>query len=177
MTRHGPAACRRASRIASWEGFRILTHVRCFLIHRDFCALSHSPMDCVIGSGGGSALNAKAEWAAKRGMNLETSSLKFDEPGEPLHIQQAAQIRAFRATWREAGHPRTPRVSVSRGSFALIDDRDRAYFGPAGEDEHKIGFLDETTRAVSAVHTLRSRTFSLSSLGKTMRSRKATSCC
>jgi len=24
--------------------------------------------------------------------------------GEPLHIQQAAQIRAFRAAWKEAGH-------------------------------------------------------------------------
>lgn len=96
----------------------------------------------------GSASNATAEWAAKRGMNLQTSTLKFDESGEPLHIQQAAQIRAFRAAWKKAGHPRTPRVSVSRSIFALIDDRDRAYFGRGGEDKDKIGFLDETTRAV-----------------------------
>ncbi|MGD0798259.1 MAG: LLM class flavin-dependent oxidoreductase [Acidobacteriaceae bacterium] len=96
----------------------------------------------------GSASNATAVWAAKLGMNLQTSTLKFDETGEPLHIQQAAQIRSFRAAWKEAGHTRTPHVSVSRSIFALIEDRDRAYFGRGGEDEDKIGFLDETTRAV-----------------------------
>jgi alkanesulfonate monooxygenase SsuD/methylene tetrahydromethanopterin reductase-like flavin-dependent oxidoreductase (luciferase family) len=82
-------------------------------------------------------------------MNMQTSTLKFDESGEPLHIQQAAQIRAFRAAWNEAGHTRTPRISVSRSIFALIDDRDRGYFGRGSEDEaDKIGFLDENTRAI-----------------------------
>jgi alkanesulfonate monooxygenase SsuD/methylene tetrahydromethanopterin reductase-like flavin-dependent oxidoreductase (luciferase family) len=96
----------------------------------------------------GSASNATATWAAKLGMNLQTSTLKFDETGEPLHIQQAAQIRAFRAAWKVAGHTRTPRISVSRSIFALIDDRDRAYFGRGGQEEDKVGFLDETTRAI-----------------------------
>jgi alkanesulfonate monooxygenase SsuD/methylene tetrahydromethanopterin reductase-like flavin-dependent oxidoreductase (luciferase family) len=96
----------------------------------------------------GSASNATAAWAAKLGMNLQTSTLKFDESGEPLHIQQAAQIRAFRAAWKEAGHARTPRVSVSRSIFALIDARDRSYFGRSGQEGDQIGFLDETTRAV-----------------------------
>ncbi len=96
----------------------------------------------------GAASNATAVWAAKLGMNLQSSTLKFDETGEPFHIQQAAQIRAFRAAWKEAGHARTPRISVSRSIFALIDDRDRAYFGRGGQEEDKIGFLDETTRAV-----------------------------
>jgi alkanesulfonate monooxygenase SsuD/methylene tetrahydromethanopterin reductase-like flavin-dependent oxidoreductase (luciferase family) len=97
----------------------------------------------------GSASNATAEWAAKLGMNMQTSTLKFDETGEPLHVQQAAQIRAFRAAWKKAGHKRTPRVSVSRSIFALLDDRDRAYFGQhAQEEEDKIGFLDENTRAI-----------------------------
>src|SRR5277367_2716425 len=73
----------------------------------------------------GSASNATAEWAARLGMNMQTSTLKFDETGESLHIQQAAQIRAFRAAWKEVGHTRTPRVSVSRSIFALLDDRDR----------------------------------------------------
>jgi alkanesulfonate monooxygenase SsuD/methylene tetrahydromethanopterin reductase-like flavin-dependent oxidoreductase (luciferase family) len=81
-------------------------------------------------------------------MNLQTSTLKFDESGEPLHIQQAAQIRAFRAAWKEAGHARTPRVSVSRSIFALIDHRDRAYFGRGDREEDTIGFLDENTRAI-----------------------------
>jgi alkanesulfonate monooxygenase SsuD/methylene tetrahydromethanopterin reductase-like flavin-dependent oxidoreductase (luciferase family) len=96
----------------------------------------------------GAASNATAAWAAKLGMNLQSSTLKFDETGEPFHIQQAAQIRAFRAAWMEAGHTRTPRISVSRSIFPLIDDRDRVYFGRGGQEEDKIGFLDETTRAI-----------------------------
>ncbi len=96
----------------------------------------------------GSASNQTAQWAAKLGMNMQTSTLKFDETGEPLHIQQAAQIRAFRAAWKEAGHARTPRVSVSRSIFALIDDRDRAYFGHERQEKDSIGFLDENTRAI-----------------------------
>jgi alkanesulfonate monooxygenase SsuD/methylene tetrahydromethanopterin reductase-like flavin-dependent oxidoreductase (luciferase family) len=87
-------------------------------------------------------------WAAKLGMNLQSSTLKFDETGEPLHIQQAKQIRAFRAAWKDAGHTRTPRVSVSRSIFALVNDLDRAYFGRSGQEGDKIGFLDEKTRAV-----------------------------
>ncbi len=96
----------------------------------------------------GAASNATAAWAAKLGMNLQTSTLKFDETGEPLHIQQTAQIRAFRAAWKEAGHARVPRVSVSRSIFALIDERDRAYFGRGGQEQDQIGFLDENTRAI-----------------------------
>jgi len=96
----------------------------------------------------GAASNATAAWAAKLGMNLQSSTLKFDETGEPFHVQQAAQIRIFRAAWKEAGHTRTPRVSVSRSIFALIDDRDRAYFGRGGQEVDNIGFLDESTRAI-----------------------------
>ena len=96
----------------------------------------------------GAASNATAAWAAKLGMNLQTSTLKFDETGEPLRIQQAAQIRAFRAAWKQAGHTRTPRISVSRSIFPLLDDRDRSYFGRGSEEEDKIGFLDENTRAI-----------------------------
>jgi alkanesulfonate monooxygenase SsuD/methylene tetrahydromethanopterin reductase-like flavin-dependent oxidoreductase (luciferase family) len=81
-------------------------------------------------------------------MNLQTSTLKFDETGEPLHIQQAAQIRAFRAAWKEAGHTRAPRISVSRSIFALTNDQDRAYFGRGDQEDDKIGYLDETTRAI-----------------------------
>jgi hypothetical protein len=37
---------------------------------------------------------------------------------------------------------------VSRSIFALVDDRDRAYFGRGGKDEDSIGFIDENTRAI-----------------------------
>jgi alkanesulfonate monooxygenase SsuD/methylene tetrahydromethanopterin reductase-like flavin-dependent oxidoreductase (luciferase family) len=96
----------------------------------------------------GAATNATAVWAAKLGMNLQSSTLKFDETGEPFHIQQATQIRGFRAAWKEAGHARTPRISVSRSIFALVNDLDRAYFGRGGEDEDKIGFIEQDTRAI-----------------------------
>src|SRR5271154_804645 len=96
----------------------------------------------------GAGSNATAAWAAKLGMNLQSSTLKDDETGEPFHVQQAAQIRVFRAAWKEAGHAREPRVSVSRSIFALIDDRDRAYFGRGGEEGDQIGFIDDKTRAI-----------------------------
>jgi len=96
----------------------------------------------------GASSNATAIWAAKLGMNLQSSTLKNDETGEPFHVQQASQIRAYRAAWKEAGHAREPRVSVSRSIFALMDDRDRAYFGRGREDDDQIGFIDERTRAI-----------------------------
>jgi alkanesulfonate monooxygenase SsuD/methylene tetrahydromethanopterin reductase-like flavin-dependent oxidoreductase (luciferase family) len=96
----------------------------------------------------GAGSNATAVWAAKLGVNLQSSTLKDDETGEAFHIQQAAQIRAFRAAWKEAGHKREPRVSVSRSIFALVDDRDRMYFGHGREEEDQIGLIDENTRAI-----------------------------
>ena len=96
----------------------------------------------------GAGSNATAIWAGKLGVNLQSSTLKDDETGEAFHVQQAAQIRAFRAAWKEAGHAREPRVSVSRSIFALVDDRDRAYFGQGREDKDQIGQLDEKTRAI-----------------------------
>jgi alkanesulfonate monooxygenase SsuD/methylene tetrahydromethanopterin reductase-like flavin-dependent oxidoreductase (luciferase family) len=89
----------------------------------------------------GSGADATAVWAAKMGMNLQSSTLKADESGEPFHVQQAKQIRAYRAAWKEAGHAREPRVSVSRSIFALVNDTDRAYFG-RGSDSDQIGVID-----------------------------------
>jgi alkanesulfonate monooxygenase SsuD/methylene tetrahydromethanopterin reductase-like flavin-dependent oxidoreductase (luciferase family) len=96
----------------------------------------------------GSSSNATSRWAAKRGMNLQSSTLKDDESGEPLHVQQRKQIEAYRAAWKEAGHSREPRVSVSRSIFALVDDRDRGYFGHETQDRDQIGYIDANTRAV-----------------------------
>ena len=63
-------------------------------------------------------------------------------------MQQAKQIRAYRAAWKEAGHGREPRVSVSRSIIALMNDVDRAYFGHEGGGEDQIGFIDERTRVI-----------------------------
>jgi alkanesulfonate monooxygenase SsuD/methylene tetrahydromethanopterin reductase-like flavin-dependent oxidoreductase (luciferase family) len=96
----------------------------------------------------GSGSNATAVWAAKLGMNLQSSTLKDDESGEPLHVQQRKQIEAYREAWREAGHAREPRVSVSRSVFALVDARDRAYFGREADSQDHFGNIDAHTRAV-----------------------------
>ena len=96
----------------------------------------------------GASSNATAIWTAQLGMNLQSSTLKHDESGEPFHIQQSAQIRAFRQAWKEAGHAREPRVSVSRSIFPIVDARDRAYFGGSGESRDQIGLLHGQTRAI-----------------------------
>jgi alkanesulfonate monooxygenase SsuD/methylene tetrahydromethanopterin reductase-like flavin-dependent oxidoreductase (luciferase family) len=96
----------------------------------------------------GAGSNATAVWAAKLGMNLQSSTLKFDETGEPFHLQQARQILAFREAWKEAGHARTPRTSVSRSIFPLIDDRDHIYFGRQGQDRDHVGFIDGPNQAI-----------------------------
>ena len=78
--------------------------------------------------GAGSATTAA--WAATLGMNLMSSTLVDDDAsGDPFHVVQARHISAFRAAWKEAGHEREPRVSVSRSIFALVNDLDRRYFG------------------------------------------------
>jgi alkanesulfonate monooxygenase SsuD/methylene tetrahydromethanopterin reductase-like flavin-dependent oxidoreductase (luciferase family) len=96
----------------------------------------------------GAASDATAVWAAEKGMNLQSSTLKFDEGGLPFHVQQAKQIRAYREAWKAAGHTRDPRVSVSRSIFALVDERDRAYFGRGNQGQDSIGYIEESTRAI-----------------------------
>jgi alkanesulfonate monooxygenase SsuD/methylene tetrahydromethanopterin reductase-like flavin-dependent oxidoreductase (luciferase family) len=96
----------------------------------------------------GSSSNATSVWAAKLGMNLQSSTLKTDETGEPLHVQQRKQIESYREAWKEAGHTREPRISVSRSIFALVNDLDRAYFGGEGRDQDQIGYIDPQTRAI-----------------------------
>ena len=91
----------------------------------------------------GAGSNKTAEWAAKMGMNLQSSTLKDDETGEPFHVQQAEQIRAYRAAWKAAGHERTPRVSVSRSIFAITNDLDRAYFGRGGKAGDSRGYIEQ----------------------------------
>ena len=96
----------------------------------------------------GAGSDATAIWAAQKGMNLQSSTLKFDESGKPFHIQQAEQIRAYRSAWKEAGHAHDPRVSVSRSIFALVNDMDRAYFGSGRPEQDQFGYIEPEKRAV-----------------------------
>lgn len=96
----------------------------------------------------GAGSNATAVWAAERGMNLMSSTLKFDETGEPFHVQQADQIRGFREEWAQHDWGFEPRVSVSRSIVAITDDRDRRYFLGGGDREDQIGYIEANTRAI-----------------------------
>ena len=144
------------------KGSRSPIRGRCFPTRRACCASSRIPRACATGSGGAPATNATAEWAAKLGMNLQSSTLKVDESGKPFHIQQAEQIRVFRDAWKAAGHAREPRVSVSRSIFALVDDRDRAYFGRSDSEDHSASSSRKSAPS-SVAATRPSRTFSSSS--------------
>lgn len=89
----------------------------------------------------GSASDATAIWAAEKGMNLQSSTLKADETGEPFHVQQARQIRVYKEAWQAAGHAHAPRVSVSRSIFALTNQEDHDYFGRGDSSDH-VGIID-----------------------------------
>jgi alkanesulfonate monooxygenase SsuD/methylene tetrahydromethanopterin reductase-like flavin-dependent oxidoreductase (luciferase family) len=80
----------------------------------------------------------------------ESSDLDIEERrnGPSLHMQQADQIRAYREAWKEAGHTREPRVSVSRSIFALVNDLDRMFFGRDTPSNDTIGLPDENIPTV-----------------------------
>ncbi|MEJ1089661.1 LLM class flavin-dependent oxidoreductase [Microbacterium sp. Mu-80] len=91
----------------------------------------------------GSGSRATAETTGRLGLNLMSSTLVTEATGQPFHELQREQIDIFRAAYREAGHTGTPRVSVSRSVFPLMDDRDRAYFGlRSAENGDQIGVID-----------------------------------
>jgi alkanesulfonate monooxygenase SsuD/methylene tetrahydromethanopterin reductase-like flavin-dependent oxidoreductase (luciferase family) len=96
----------------------------------------------------GAASNATAVWAAENGMHLQSSTLKYDESGKPFHIQQAEQIRLYKEAWKNAGHQREARVSVSRSIFALVTEQDRLYFGQQGKGADSFGYIEADKRAV-----------------------------
>ncbi len=93
----------------------------------------------------GAGSRGTAEWAADQGMNLMSSTLLTEDTGVPFHQLQAEQIERFRVAWKSAGHPREPRVSVSRSIFPVVNDLDRAYFGREAGSRDQIGRLDGGT--------------------------------
>ncbi|MCW2784472.1 MAG: Alkanal monooxygenase alpha chain, partial [Marmoricola sp.] len=90
----------------------------------------------------GAGSRATAEWAGAQGMNLMSSTLLTEDTGVPFHQLQAEQIERFRTAWSDAGHTRTPRVSVSRSVFPIVSDLDRAYFGQEGDSADQVGYID-----------------------------------
>src|SRR5687768_10347297 len=54
----------------------------------------------------GSGTRATAQWAARAGMNLQSSTLLSEDTGVPFDELQAEQIELYRQAWREQGHGR-----------------------------------------------------------------------
>lgn len=90
----------------------------------------------------GSGSTETAVWAAKQGMNLQSSTLVNFESKEPFHIQQAKQLRAFKEAWKEVGHDFEPRTLVTRSIQPITTDLDRQLFGELGDEAtDQVGFL------------------------------------
>jgi alkanesulfonate monooxygenase SsuD/methylene tetrahydromethanopterin reductase-like flavin-dependent oxidoreductase (luciferase family) len=96
----------------------------------------------------GAASQATARWTGEMGMNLQSSTLIAHESDKPFHVQQAEQIQVYRDAWREAGHEREPRVSVSRSIFALTGKQDWQYFGASNSGDDHVGLIDENFQAI-----------------------------
>ncbi|MFY2790679.1 LLM class flavin-dependent oxidoreductase [Rhodococcus sp. KRD162] len=90
----------------------------------------------------GAGTRETAEWTARQGMNLMSSTLLSEDTGVPFHQLQAEQIERFHKAWSDAGHGFTPRTSVSRSIFPIVSDLDRAYFGREGSGQDQVGYLD-----------------------------------
>ena len=56
---------------------------------------------------------------------------------------QADQISRYRAAWKEAGHDWTPRVSVSRSVFPIVDGADMQLFGMQASGSDQVGTLPD----------------------------------
>lgn len=100
----------------------------------------------------GAGSRATGAWAAKQGMNLMSSTLLTEDTGVPFDELQAEQIELYREAWKNAGHTREPRVSVSRSVMPITTDQDREYFGTrSGQDQ--VGVIDGFTSRFGKTYT------------------------
>ncbi|HKI92889.1 MAG TPA: LLM class flavin-dependent oxidoreductase [Gaiellaceae bacterium] len=90
----------------------------------------------------GSGSRETAAWVGEQGMNLMSSTLLLEDTAVPFDELQAEQIALFRTAWDEAGHPRAPRVSVSRSVLPITSDLDRRLFGGRDAGQDQVGWLD-----------------------------------
>ncbi len=91
----------------------------------------------------GAGSHKTAEETGRLGLNMMSSTLLTEATGQPMHELQREQIERFRAAYREAGHTGSPRVSVSRSVFPIMNEQDELYFGlPSRESGDQIGIID-----------------------------------
>ena len=90
----------------------------------------------------GAATHASGVWAGQAGYNLLSSTLLLADDGRPFHIQQAAQVRSYRAARAASEHPAGGRAAVTRSAFPLTTAEDRSYFGLDRGGTDQVGILD-----------------------------------
>jgi alkanesulfonate monooxygenase SsuD/methylene tetrahydromethanopterin reductase-like flavin-dependent oxidoreductase (luciferase family) len=100
----------------------------------------------------GSGTRASAVWTAEQGMNLMSSTLLLEDTNVPFDLLQLEQIEQFHEAWRNAGHEREPRVSVSRSVLPITSDFDRQLFGK-DEKSDQVGWLDGGTARFGRSYT------------------------
>ncbi|ALG84410.1 LLM class flavin-dependent oxidoreductase [Gordonia phthalatica] len=94
----------------------------------------------------GAGSRATAEWTARQGLNLMSSTLLTEDTGVPFHQLQAEQIERFHTEWKNQGFERKPRVSVSRSIFPIMNEEDNRYFGLRGQAaKDQVGVIDGST--------------------------------
>ncbi|MDR6891962.1 alkanesulfonate monooxygenase SsuD/methylene tetrahydromethanopterin reductase-like flavin-dependent oxidoreductase (luciferase family) [Falsarthrobacter nasiphocae] len=91
----------------------------------------------------GAASRESAEWAAREGVNLMSSTLLTEATGAAFADLQAEQLERYRQAWKEAGHTRTPRTSVSRSIFPIVSQEDQLMYGQLRRDTRdQVGVID-----------------------------------
>lgn len=97
----------------------------------------------------GAGSRKTAVWAARQGMQLQSSTLLTEDTGVPFDELQREQIDLFREEWRAWGWAHEPRVSVSRSIVPITDDESMRYFGlEAHRGKHdQVGRVDHETTA------------------------------
>ncbi len=91
----------------------------------------------------GAGTRETAEWAGETGVNLMSSTLLTEATGDSFAELQAEQLDRYRIAFRTAGHSFTPRTSVSRSIFPIVNDMDARYFGFRGQDaSDQVGIVD-----------------------------------
>ena len=91
----------------------------------------------------GAGSRESAEQVGRQGLNLMSSTLLTEATGQPFHVLQREQIERYREAYKQAGHTGTPRVSVSRSVFPIVNEQDELYFGlRSRENMDQVGMID-----------------------------------
>jgi alkanesulfonate monooxygenase SsuD/methylene tetrahydromethanopterin reductase-like flavin-dependent oxidoreductase (luciferase family) len=89
----------------------------------------------------GSGTRSTAEWTARMGLNLQSSTLLSEDTGVPFGELQAEETATSGDTCVAQGLAREPGVPISRSVLPITSDTDRMYFGDQDHDD-QVGLLE-----------------------------------